>query len=174
MDLRTGLNGPAQLKNKNYISRKFGNNVKQGKEITKMAVLLFTPSSTSISCSTTSVNCKNDPIFNARFPNSCGFAIARRPITALHVCTPPHHPGFISVDKASLIVDETTSDDQLWAAACLRVRCFYEFEPNTFAVQVSCWIYFINFFLFLLSRDEKKKVQLNCSSTKKKGQAKWS
>ncbi|XP_044463168.1 uncharacterized protein LOC123194087 [Mangifera indica] len=100
-----------------------------------MAVLLFTPSSTSISCSTTSVNCKNDPIFNARFPNSCGFAIARRPTTALHVCTPPHHPGFISVDKASLIVDETTSDDQLWAAACLRVRCFYEFEPNTFAVQ---------------------------------------
>lgn len=174
MDLRTGLNGPAQLKNKNYISRKFGNNVKQGKEITKMAVLLFTPSSTSISCSTTSVNCKNDPIFNARFPNSCGFAIARRPITALHVCTPPHHPGFISVDKASLIVDETTSDDQLWAAACLRVRCFYEFEPNTFAVQVSCWIYFINFFSFFVVERWKEKSSTQLLFYKKKGQAKWS
>ncbi|KAJ0030598.1 hypothetical protein Pint_14270 [Pistacia integerrima] len=100
-----------------------------------MAVLSLTPSSTSISCSTTSVNYKNDPTFNSSFLLSCGLTVSRRPVTALHVCTPPHRGEFISVDKASLMVEETTSDDQLWAAACLRVRCFYEFEPNTFGVQ---------------------------------------
>ncbi|TXG60933.1 hypothetical protein EZV62_012296 [Acer yangbiense] len=51
-------------------------------------------------------------------------------ITALHVCTPPHRE-FLS----SLFVSETASEDELWAAACLRVRSFYDFDPNTFSVQ---------------------------------------
>ncbi|KAL5773048.1 hypothetical protein ACOSP7_012664 [Xanthoceras sorbifolium] len=54
-----------------------------------------------------------------------------RPInTALHVCTPPHRELL-----SSLFVSETASDDELWAAACLRVRSFYDFDPNAFGVQ---------------------------------------
>ncbi|KAJ6746268.1 hypothetical protein OIU74_028861 [Salix koriyanagi] len=51
------------------------------------------------------------------------------PITATHVVA-PH-----LIDKSSLIISETSSEDQLWAAACLRVRSFHEFKPSTFGIQ---------------------------------------
>ncbi|KAJ6923556.1 hypothetical protein NC652_017014 [Populus alba x Populus x berolinensis] len=51
------------------------------------------------------------------------------PISATHVVT-PHH-----IDKSSLTISETSSEDQLWAAACLRVRSFNEFKPSTFGIQ---------------------------------------
>lgn len=51
------------------------------------------------------------------------------PISATHVVT-PHH-----IDKSSLTISETSSEDQLWAAACLRVRSFNEFKPYTFGIQ---------------------------------------
>jgi hypothetical protein len=55
------------------------------------------------------------------------------PISATRVVT-PHH-----IDKSSLTISETSSEDQLWAAACLRVRSFHEFKPSTFGIQVSLW-----------------------------------
>ncbi|XP_024458705.1 uncharacterized protein LOC7465991 isoform X4 [Populus trichocarpa] len=51
------------------------------------------------------------------------------PISATRVVT-PHH-----IDKSSLTISETSSEDQLWAAACLRVRSFHEFKPSTFGIQ---------------------------------------
>ncbi|XP_061964052.1 GCN5-related N-acetyltransferase 7, chloroplastic isoform X3 [Populus nigra] len=51
------------------------------------------------------------------------------PISATHVVT-LHH-----IDKSSLTISETSSEDQLWAAACLRVRSFHEFKPSTFGIQ---------------------------------------
>ncbi|XP_073265899.1 GCN5-related N-acetyltransferase 7, chloroplastic isoform X3 [Populus alba] len=51
------------------------------------------------------------------------------PISATHVVT-PHH-----IDKSSLTISETSSEDQLWAAARLRVRSFNEFKPSTFGIQ---------------------------------------
>ncbi|XP_034926828.1 GCN5-related N-acetyltransferase 7, chloroplastic isoform X2 [Populus alba] len=52
------------------------------------------------------------------------------PISATHVVT-PHH-----IDKSSLTISETSSEDQLWAAARLRVRSFNEFKPSTFGIQL--------------------------------------
>lgn len=60
----------------------------------------------------------------------------RLPITASHLCT--HSHTFPSTfDRSLVTIDEAFSDDQLWAAACLRVRSFYHFQPNSFGVQVS-------------------------------------
>ncbi|KAK1550772.1 hypothetical protein Q3G72_024590 [Acer saccharum] len=73
--------------------------------------------------------------YNVLHHQSSSLTLSRRfplrpVITALHVCTPPHRE-FLS----SLFVSETASEDELWAAACLRVRSFYDFDPNTFSVQ---------------------------------------
>ncbi|XP_015883297.3 GCN5-related N-acetyltransferase 7, chloroplastic isoform X2 [Ziziphus jujuba] len=58
----------------------------------------------------------------------------RLPITASHLCT--HSHTFPSTfDRSLVTIDEAFSDDQLWAAACLRVRSFYHFQPNSFGVQ---------------------------------------
>ncbi|KAJ4709424.1 Acyl-CoA N-acyltransferase protein [Melia azedarach] len=100
-----------------------------------MAVL-----TSSISCSTTATSLNSERY--GKFDNLCRrFSTLSlfsrfylRPGTALYVCTPPHQES-LSIDKSSLIVDEKTSEDQLWAAACLRVRSFYEFDPNSYGVQ---------------------------------------
>ncbi|EOA18509.1 hypothetical protein CARUB_v10007061mg, partial [Capsella rubella] len=43
-----------------------------------------------------------------------------RPVTASsHICAP-------SIDKSTFFVSETVSEDELWAAPCLRVRTFNE------------------------------------------------
>ncbi|GAV90912.1 Acetyltransf_1 domain-containing protein [Cephalotus follicularis] len=59
-------------------------------------------------------------------------AFRLRPIAASHVCTTEES---LWIDKSSLIIAETVSEDELWASACLRVRSFYEFEPSTYGVQ---------------------------------------
>lgn len=68
----------------------------------------------------------------------------RCPITASHLCT--HDQTLPSTfDRSTLSVAEAFSDDQLWAAACLRVRSFYHFRPNSVGVQVSLCFYFYVF-----------------------------
>ena len=50
--------------------------------------------------------------------------------------TTHHQQQSTSIDKSSLIVAETASEDQLWAAACLRVRSFYDFQASSYGIQV--------------------------------------
>ncbi|KAH9654128.1 N-acetyltransferase domain-containing protein [Citrus sinensis] len=91
--------------------------------------------SSSISCSTTSIislNHKHNRSKFSAFTLSLRFPL--RPINLLHVCTPPHQEDSLSIDKSSLVVDETTAEDQLWAAAVLRVRSFHQFDPDSFGV----------------------------------------
>ncbi|XWS16917.1 hypothetical protein CRYUN_Cryun33cG0022700 [Craigia yunnanensis] len=49
--------------------------------------------------------------------------------------TTHHQQQSTSIDKSSLIVAETASEDQLWAAACLRVRSFYDFQASSYGIQ---------------------------------------
>ncbi|KAL6331369.1 hypothetical protein AAG906_011306 [Vitis piasezkii] len=49
-----------------------------------------------------------------------------RPLIASQLCD----PQTFKIDKSSLVVAETVSEDQLWAAACLRIRSFYQFGPS--------------------------------------------
>ncbi|PIN22089.1 Histone acetyltransferase [Handroanthus impetiginosus] len=39
------------------------------------------------------------------------------------------------IDRSLLSVSETCSEDELWAAACLRVRTFYNFNEQTFGIE---------------------------------------
>lgn len=41
------------------------------------------------------------------------------------------------LDTTLLSIAESLYEDELWAAACLRVRSFHQFRPDTFGVQVS-------------------------------------
>lgn len=43
----------------------------------------------------------------------------------------------LRMDKSLLHISEANSDAELWAAACLRVRSFYEFRDDSFGIQVS-------------------------------------
>lgn len=65
----------------------------------------------------------------------------RCPITASHLCTHDQTLPF-TFDRSTLSVAEAFSDDQLWAAACLRVRSFYHFRPSSIGVEVSLCFYF--------------------------------
>ncbi|XP_010433270.1 PREDICTED: uncharacterized protein LOC104717417 [Camelina sativa] len=47
---------------------------------------------------------------------------------ASHICAP-------AIDKSTFVVSETVSEDELWAAACLRVRTFNEFNPSAYNIQ---------------------------------------
>lgn len=111
--------------------------------------------SSSISCSTTSIislNHKHNRSKFSAFTLSLRFPL--RPINLLHVCTPPHQEDSLSIDKSSLVVDETTAEDQLWAAARLRVRSFHQFDPDSFGVQVSPLSrIFLSFFLFFFKHE---------------------
>ncbi|KAF9680602.1 hypothetical protein SADUNF_Sadunf06G0138800 [Salix dunnii] len=74
----------------------------------------------------------SSPSLSITSPNYRYYASRRLclyPITATHVVAPN------LIDKSSLIISETSSEDQLWAAACLRVRSFHEFKPSTFGIQ---------------------------------------
>ncbi|KAL2465714.1 Acyl-CoA N-acyltransferases (NAT) superfamily protein [Abeliophyllum distichum] len=44
-------------------------------------------------------------------------------------------PPITRVDKSSLNVSEASSEAELWAAACLRVRTFYDFNERTFGIE---------------------------------------
>lgn len=52
----------------------------------------------------------------------------------------------LKIDKSSLNISEAVCDAELWAASALRVRSFYDFKPNSFAIQVS----FILIILYIL------------------------
>ncbi|XP_010438511.1 PREDICTED: uncharacterized protein LOC104722104 [Camelina sativa] len=47
---------------------------------------------------------------------------------ASHVCAP-------AIDKSTFVISESVSEDELWAAACLRVRTFNEFNPSAYNIQ---------------------------------------
>ncbi|KAG4187304.1 hypothetical protein ERO13_A08G096462v2 [Gossypium hirsutum] len=41
----------------------------------------------------------------------------------------------IPLDKSWLAVAEASEEDQLWAAACLRVRSFYDFQDSSYGIH---------------------------------------
>ncbi|XVF88061.1 hypothetical protein PTKIN_Ptkin19aG0018900 [Pterospermum kingtungense] len=61
------------------------------------------------------------------------FRFRFQPVAA--ATTTHHHQQSIPIDKSALIVAETASEDQLWAAACLRVRSFYGFQTSSYGIQ---------------------------------------
>ncbi|XP_010536949.1 PREDICTED: uncharacterized protein LOC104811821 isoform X2 [Tarenaya hassleriana] len=89
-----------------------------------MASLRSPPISCSIGTSTST-------LFSSRLRSSTSIPsrrLRRRPIVASHVCVP-------AIDKSMLVVSETLSEDELWAAACLRVRTFNEFNASAYNIQ---------------------------------------
>ncbi|XP_039019068.1 uncharacterized protein LOC120150445 isoform X2 [Hibiscus syriacus] len=61
-----------------------------------------------------------------------------RPIRFLPVAattTTHHHQQYLSIDRSSLTVAEAVEEDQLWAAACLRVHSFNDFQSPTYGIQ---------------------------------------
>ncbi|KAK9275284.1 hypothetical protein L1049_022546 [Liquidambar formosana] len=54
-----------------------------------------------------------------------------RSITASQLCT---HEA-LTIDRNALNVAENVSEAELWAAACLRVRSFYHFQPSSFGIE---------------------------------------
>ncbi|XP_021818845.1 uncharacterized protein LOC110760824 isoform X2 [Prunus avium] len=59
--------------------------------------------------------------------------VRRRPVTACQLCT--HKQSVRQFDQSTLTVAEGSSESELWAAACLRVRSFYHFKPSMFGLQ---------------------------------------
>ncbi|BFG14705.1 hypothetical protein CerSpe_009790 [Prunus speciosa] len=59
--------------------------------------------------------------------------VRRSPITACQLCT--HKQSVRQFDQSTLTVAEGSSESELWAAACLRVRSFYHFKPSMFGLQ---------------------------------------
>ncbi|XP_041019037.1 uncharacterized protein LOC121260980 isoform X1 [Juglans microcarpa x Juglans regia] len=60
------------------------------------------------------------------------FSRRQRPIAASDLCSTLDTSP---IDRPSLNVSEAFSEDELWAAACLRVRSFYEFRLNAYGVN---------------------------------------
>lgn len=114
-----------------------------------MAMLSSLPSpiSSAIANSIDSQSLMCCPNSSSIAPRSSAFAFTRRkrlrPLFASHICAP-------TIDKSLLVFAETASEHQLWAAACLRVRSFYEFDPSAYAIQVSRFFFF---FLVISSSD---------------------
>ncbi|XP_023531979.1 uncharacterized protein LOC111794081 isoform X2 [Cucurbita pepo subsp. pepo] len=77
--------------------------------------------------------------------NSFSFPTTQLPVPATcFPCPPPirvsnvsTHQRTITVDKSKLRVSEATSKDELWAAACLRVRTFNQFRPDSYDIDFS-------------------------------------
>lgn len=80
------------------------------------------------------------PIFSKSnthgFRSSSSCRLRLRPISTSHVLAP-------SIDRSTIVISETVSEEELWAAACLRVRTFNELNPSSYNIQVSscpCYI----------------------------------
>ncbi|XP_024025707.1 uncharacterized protein LOC21405807 isoform X2 [Morus notabilis] len=59
-----------------------------------------------------------------------------RPIAASSLCTDNQTiPPSSAIDRSAVSVAEAFSEDQLWAAASLRVRSFYEFNPSSYRIE---------------------------------------
>ncbi|XP_062164794.1 GCN5-related N-acetyltransferase 7, chloroplastic isoform X2 [Alnus glutinosa] len=64
--------------------------------------------------------------------NTTQFSRRQRPIASSHLSsTLDTNP----IDKSSLNLAEAFSEEELWAAACLRVRSFYEFRPSAYGIR---------------------------------------
>lgn len=77
-----------------------------------------------------------------------------RPVSASHVCAP-------AIDRSTIVISETASEDELWAAACLRVRTFNEFNPSAYNIQVSSSFYSISLFWELLSCELEQNLGIS-------------
>ncbi|KAK4756984.1 hypothetical protein SAY87_007111 [Trapa incisa] len=55
-----------------------------------------------------------------------------KPIAAARVCPEETH---YRIDKSLVKLSEAVAEEELWAAACLRVRTFYDFDPAAFRAQ---------------------------------------
>lgn len=53
-------------------------------------------------------------------------------VSSSDVCIPEVS---LIIDKSALIVREAVSDDELWAAACLRIRTFNEFKQESVGIE---------------------------------------
>lgn len=56
------------------------------------------------------------------------------------------------ISRSSLSVSETSSEVELWAATCLRVRTFYDFNEQTFGIEVSAMLKSLYNFGFISSQ----------------------
>ncbi|XWS70900.1 hypothetical protein CRYUN_Cryun03dG0089800 [Craigia yunnanensis] len=94
-----------------------------------MALLSLPPPSFSSHCFSIS--------FSSRHQSSVVVNSAHRirflPVAA--ATTTHRQQQSIHIDNSSLIVAETASEGQLWAAACLRVRSFYDFQAFSYGIQ---------------------------------------
>ncbi|XP_061347465.1 GCN5-related N-acetyltransferase 7, chloroplastic isoform X2 [Gastrolobium bilobum] len=83
--------------------------------------------------------CYSPPLHYSAFSNSTlasncyAFSISNlrtqiQSSVSTNVCTQ-------KIDTTLLTIAESFYEDELWAAACLRVRSFHEFRPDTFGVQ---------------------------------------
>lgn len=97
----------------------------------EMALLSSTPSLSFASPSHPPNS--NWGIFSFTF-HTTQFARRQRPIASSHLSsTLDTNP----IDKSFLNLAEAFSEEELWAAACLRVRSFYEFRPSAYGIRVS-------------------------------------
>lgn len=72
-----------------------------------------------------------------------------RPIAASSLCTDNQTiPPSSAIDRSAVSVAEAFSEDQLWAAASLRVRSFYEFNPSSYRIEVSLFLVCLSVCLF--------------------------
>lgn len=111
------------------------------------------PSSSSVSHTPLNSNCSLSSFTFRRTLYS-----SRRlqpPITvASHLCTTT-----TTVDTSLLNVAEAFSEDQLWAASCLRVRSFYNFAPTAYAIHVSPLNTFFSFLFLFYSLKFDNKIK---------------
>lgn len=70
------------------------------------------------------------------FRSSPSCRLRLRPISASHILAP-------AIDRSAMVISETVSEDELWAAACLRVWTFNELNPSSYNIQVSSSPYYI-------------------------------
>lgn len=68
--------------------------------------------------------------------SSSSYPLRRRLLQPLVAASELCSPQTFRIDKSSLVVAETVSEDQLRAAACLRIRSFHKFRPS-YGIDVS-------------------------------------
>ncbi|KAG6649071.1 hypothetical protein I3843_07G183300 [Carya illinoinensis] len=77
-------------------------------------------------------NCRLPSAFHRIQFSGPTFSRRQRPIAASDLCSTLDTSP---IDRSSLNVSEAFSENELWAAACLRVRSFYEFRLSAYGVN---------------------------------------
>ena len=113
------------------------------------------PSSSSISHTPLNSNCSLSS-FSFQRTLYCSRRLQPQLTVASHLCTTTTATT-TTVDTSLLNVAEAFSEDQLWAASCLRVRSFYNFAPTVYAIHVSPLNTFFSFLFCSLKFDNKIK-----------------